>query len=117
MRTAPKPKNGKNGSKKKFSVDNRKPGLTEIAGSGTLAAGSISEEILATGPSIRGISSEEKFQLIAEAAYFRSERRSFTPGYELEDWLAAEADVETKILDIGSSMESQSHVDKRPRRR
>ena len=117
MRTAPKPKTGKNGSKKKFSVDNREPGLTEIAEADNRSSGGISEEILAAGPSIRGISSEEKFQLIAEAAYFRSEKRSFTPGYEVEDWLAAEAEVETKLSDIGMSMESQSHVDKRPRRR
>ncbi|HTY64682.1 MAG TPA: DUF2934 domain-containing protein [Acidobacteriota bacterium] len=117
MRTAPKPKSGKNSSKKKFSVDSREPGLTEIAGADNRASTSISEEILAAGPSIKGISSEEKFQLIAEAAYFRSEKRSFTPGYELEDWLAAETEVETKLSDIGTSMESQSHVDRRPRRR
>lgn len=30
---------------------------------------------------------------IARAAYFRSERRGFAPGYELEDWLAAEREV------------------------
>ena len=27
------------------------------------------------------------------AAYFRAERRGFVPGYEIEDWLAAEAEV------------------------
>ena len=27
---------------------------------------------------------------IAEAAYFRAERRGFAPGHELEDWLAAD---------------------------
>jgi hypothetical protein len=30
---------------------------------------------------------------IAERAYFKSERRGFAPGYELEDWLAAEREV------------------------
>jgi hypothetical protein len=33
-------------------------------------------------------------QLIAEAAYFRSERRGFVPGNEMSDWLDAEADIE-----------------------
>jgi hypothetical protein len=28
---------------------------------------------------------------IREAAYFNAERRGFAPGYEIEDWLAAEA--------------------------
>lgn len=33
-------------------------------------------------------------QMIAEAAYFRAERRGFSPGNEMSDWLEAEADVE-----------------------
>ena len=32
--------------------------------------------------------------MTAEAAYYRAERRGFAPGYELDDWLAAEADIE-----------------------
>lgn len=32
--------------------------------------------------------------LIAETAYFRSERRNFAPGRELQDWLEAEAEVD-----------------------
>lgn len=31
--------------------------------------------------------------IIAEAAYFRAEKRGFEAGHELEDWLAAEQDV------------------------
>lgn len=31
--------------------------------------------------------------MIADAAYFRAERRGFEPGHELEDWLAAEIEV------------------------
>jgi len=34
---------------------------------------------------------------IAEAAYFRAERRGFAPGHELEDWLAAEDEVERRL--------------------
>lgn len=30
---------------------------------------------------------------IATAAYFRAERRGFTPGREVEDWLEAEAEM------------------------
>lgn len=32
-------------------------------------------------------------QMIAEAAYYRSERRNFEPGYEMQDWLEAEQAV------------------------
>ena len=31
--------------------------------------------------------------LIAERAYYKAERRGFTPGHELDDWLAAEREV------------------------
>jgi hypothetical protein len=32
---------------------------------------------------------------IAQAAYYRAERRGFEPGHEIEDWLAAEAELGT----------------------
>jgi hypothetical protein len=38
--------------------------------------------------------SKSREALIREAAYARSARRSFTLGYELEDWLAAEQQVD-----------------------
>jgi hypothetical protein len=31
--------------------------------------------------------------MVRLAAYFLAERRGFAPGYEVEDWLAAEVDV------------------------
>jgi len=31
--------------------------------------------------------------MVAMAAYFRAQKRGFAPGYELEDWFAAEAAV------------------------
>jgi hypothetical protein len=34
-------------------------------------------------------------QRIREAAYFNAERRGFAPGCELEDWLAAEAALDS----------------------
>jgi len=41
--------------------------------------------------------------MIAEAAYYRAEHRGFQPGYELEDWLAAEAEVVGHALTRSSS--------------
>lgn len=40
---------------------------------------------------------EVRHEQIAQAAYFRAQRRGFEPGHELEDWLAAEAEVDTGI--------------------
>lgn len=39
----------------------------------------------------------ERGELVRLAAYFRAERRGFAPGYELEDWLAAEAEVSARL--------------------
>lgn len=36
-------------------------------------------------------------QLIAEAAYHRAEARGFVPGQALDDWLAAEAEVDARL--------------------
>jgi len=38
-----------------------------------------------------------RHDLIAMAAYLRAERRGFEPGHELQDWLAAEAEVDTAL--------------------
>jgi hypothetical protein len=43
------------------------------------------------------ISPEERKRLIAETAYFIAERRGFAPGWELEDWLLAEAEVDRRL--------------------
>jgi len=40
----------------------------------------------------------QRAALIAKAAYFRAESRGFAPGHETEDWLAAEAEVDAKLL-------------------
>lgn len=36
-------------------------------------------------------------KMIAEAAYFRAAQRNFAPGHELEDWLAAEQEIDTRL--------------------
>lgn len=41
----------------------------------------------------RAPSPVERDEMVRTAAYFRAERRGFAPGYEWEDWLAAEAEV------------------------
>lgn len=40
---------------------------------------------------------------IAEAAYYRAQERGFQPGFETEDWLAAEAEI-TARLRIGQGL-------------
>ena len=43
------------------------------------------------------IDPERRRAMIAEAAYFFAERRGFEPGYELNDWLAAEDQIDAAL--------------------
>lgn len=43
------------------------------------------------------ISSLERRALIARAAYLRAASRGFAPGYETEDWYAAEAEIDAQL--------------------
>lgn len=40
--------------------------------------------------------------LIEQAAYFRAVARGFIPGEELEDWLAAETEVDAQLRAVAS---------------
>jgi hypothetical protein len=40
------------------------------------------------------VTHEVRYRMISEAAYLRAERRGFMPGAEIEDWLAAEREVD-----------------------
>jgi Protein of unknown function (DUF2934) len=36
----------------------------------------------------------DRVELIAVAAYFRAEKRNFSPGGDIDDWLAAEREID-----------------------
>ncbi|HKO88919.1 MAG TPA: DUF2934 domain-containing protein [Burkholderiales bacterium] len=43
--------------------------------------------------------SDDLARMIAEAAYYRAERRGFAPGYEIEDWISAEIELNARLND------------------
>jgi len=45
----------------------------------------------------KGIGSDRRHCMIAEVAYYSSERRGFEPGHKLDDWLAAEGQVDAAL--------------------
>jgi hypothetical protein len=47
------------------------------------------------------IEPQRRRAMICEAAYFLSERRRFCPGYELDDWLTAEAEIDCALAASG----------------
>jgi hypothetical protein len=40
---------------------------------------------------------EMRQEEISRRAYYRAEQRGFSPGYEMEDWLAAEKEVNERM--------------------
>lgn len=43
------------------------------------------------------VTAEQRWRMIADAAFYRAERRGFTPGGEVNDWLEAEAEIEVLL--------------------
>ena len=43
------------------------------------------------------VSADERRRLIAEAAYFKAEARGFAAGGEVDDWIAAEAEIDALL--------------------
>lgn len=50
-----------------------------------------------TGSKVTKVSQEARRAMIEQAAYLRAERRGFTAGSEVEDWLLAEAEVDALL--------------------
>lgn len=50
-------------------------------------------------PSASSVADAARQAMIAEAAYYRAQKRGFVPGRELDDWLAAEAEISGQVLE------------------
>lgn len=53
-------------------------------------------------PGRKQTKAELRRTLIAQAAYFRAERRGFAAGYELQDWCEAEAEIDARFPDLAA---------------
>ena len=59
------------------------------------SAGPVSRPAAAV--SDKPLTNEDLYKLIAEAAYFKAKARGFAPGGEVQDWIAAEAEVRERM--------------------
>lgn len=59
------------------------PSGSQVRGTGSSSA----------NPAMPQVTDEQRRQMIAVVAYYRAERRGFCEGGELDDWLAAEAEI------------------------
>jgi len=71
----------------------RKAATAKPAGkSGKTASATLIEKPTSPSP-------EERQRWVATAAYHRAEKRGFAPGYEVQDWVDAEADIKALLGD------------------
>jgi hypothetical protein len=80
-------------------MDKRANTRKRIKKSGTPAPSRDTSRNSAVNISSTGVTNEERYQLIAKAAYLRAEQRGFRPGSELDDWLAAESEIDSLLTD------------------
>jgi len=80
-----------------------KPATTKVS---TKPAASKSKSVKASKPAVaekfpakqkNKISPEQRFQMISTAAYFLAEQRGFAAGYEMHDWIIAEAQIDSQL--------------------
>ena len=55
------------------------------------------EQEYAAAAAVEMPSAAEIYELIAQAAYYRAEKRGFTPGLEADDWLQAETEIMERL--------------------
>jgi len=58
-----------------------------------------------------GISEEERHRMIAEAAYYKAQGHAFDRGYEFDDWLEAEAEVDAWLTANSIQVKRQASRD------
>lgn len=80
------------------TVRRRRPAAVRTSGSIAAAtAAAACESDTSIGPC-------EREAMIRQAAYHRAKNRSFVPGKELEDWLAAEQEINQKLADANHAL-------------
>jgi hypothetical protein len=62
-------------------------------------AGNAGEAAAASAEEAPAANADRRLQMISAAAYYRAERRGFAPGGEVDDWLAAEREVDELLAD------------------
>jgi hypothetical protein len=61
-----------------------------------------SESATTPAPDVElSLSRIDRDSMIRKAAYYRAERRNFESGHALEDWLAAESEIDAALLEGG----------------
>lgn len=61
-----------------------------------------------TPPKMSELREQPSSEQVAELAYYKAEKRGFTPGSELDDWLEAENEINTPDNELDDWLETES---------
>ena len=78
---------------KKAAPAVKKPAAAKTA-SATTAKKTTAAKSAVTSKKKMEVSPEQRYMMIAEAAYFRAEKRGFVGGNSAQDWVEAEAEID-----------------------
>ncbi|MGA7964672.1 MAG: DUF2934 domain-containing protein [Gammaproteobacteria bacterium] len=85
---------------KQKSAPGKKPTAAKRQKSSGLPAVAANKAIAKTKTArktVPSVGAQTRHEMIAQAAYFRAERRGFVGGGEVEDWLEAEREIERTL--------------------
>jgi len=74
--------------------ERRRPSRARSKSAGSLTPGAESRASVAAEPGAMQNAPDQRHAMIAKAAYYLAERRGFEPSHELEDWVAAECQID-----------------------
>lgn len=104
-KAAKKPATAKSASAKDATKDIGKPlgkksspraASTKAKGNGEIAPAKKSKKAAAL---MGGVTPEQRYQMICDAAYYRAERRGFIGGNPEQDWVEAELEIDQLLCD------------------
>lgn len=73
------------------------PAPRKVKGNGEAAAPKKAAKAPRT---IGGVTPEQRYRMICDAAYFRAERRGFVGGNAVQDWLDAESEIDELLREM-----------------
>lgn len=70
---------------------------TKLKGNGEAT---MPKKVVKAPSTIGGITPEQRYRMICDAAYFRAERRGFVGGNAVQDWLDAESEIDELLREM-----------------
>lgn len=82
-------------SPEKSATAAKAPGTRKAAGTASPKRASAKKDMGGNGE--RAVTPEQRWKMIAEAAYYRAERRGFVGGDPAQDWVDAEMEIDQML--------------------